>query len=99
MLLLSGSKESDIGLIQILYVDGETERKLSSYHLKTAYLFTLENTPPEDFELLEQGKDYLKAASMILERLSKALETGYLLTMLFRTRNEFIVWFQSIIPK
>ena len=59
-------------------VDDETERKLSSYHLKTAYLFTLENTQPEDFEVLQQGKQYLKLASMIFERLSKALETGFL---------------------
>ena len=60
------------------HVDGETERKLCSYHLKTVYLFTLEDTPPEEFEKLEQTNDYLKLAFVMLERLSKALKTGYL---------------------
>ena len=59
-------------------VDGETERKLSSYLLKTTYLFTLENTPPEEFEKLEQTKDYLEVASKMFEKLSQALKTGYL---------------------
>ena len=56
--------------------DGETERKLSSYFLKTVYLFTLENTSPEHFDTLEQAQNYLKLVSMMFERLSQALKIG-----------------------
>ncbi|XP_066935882.1 cyclic GMP-AMP synthase-like receptor [Clytia hemisphaerica] len=59
-------------------VESETDRKLSSYHLKTVFLFTLEETPPEEFQTLDQTNDYLKLAFMMLEKLSQALKNGYL---------------------
>ena len=59
-------------------VDTVMERKLCSYHLKTVYLFILENTPQKQFRKLEQAKDYLKLAFLMFERLSKALKDGYL---------------------
>eukprot|EP00111_Clytia_hemisphaerica_P003309 TCONS_00009422-protein len=59
-------------------VDSETGRKLSSYLLKTVYLFTLENTPPEEIQKLEEIMDYLQLAYMIFEKLTTALKIGYL---------------------
>ena len=67
---LAGLETSDL-------LDSESERKLSFYHLKTAFLFTLENTPKEEFEKLEQTKDYLKLAFLMFGRLSQALKNGY----------------------
>ena len=58
--------------------DSETDRKLCSYHLKTVYLFTLEETPQTQFEKLEKAKEYLRFTFVMLERLSKALKSGYL---------------------
>ncbi|XP_066931154.1 uncharacterized protein [Clytia hemisphaerica] len=59
-------------------VESETDRKLCSYQLKTVFLFTLEKTPPEEFQTLDQTNDYLKLAFMMLEKLSQALKNGYL---------------------
>ena len=78
-------------------VDADTERKLCSYHLKTVYLFTLEDTPPEVFEKLEQTNDYLKLAFIILERLSQALKTGYLPCFFAQEMNLLHVFGQSFL--
>uniref|UniRef100_A0A7M5TUW3 Uncharacterized protein n=1 Tax=Clytia hemisphaerica TaxID=252671 RepID=A0A7M5TUW3_9CNID len=59
-------------------IDDKSERKLSSYILKTVHLFVLENTPKEELEKLEQTEDYLKLVFIIFERLLDALKVGYL---------------------
>ena len=79
------------------HVDAETERKFCSYHLKTVYLFTLEDTPPEEFEKLEQTNDYLKLAFIMLERISKALKTGYLPCFFVQEMNLFQGFGQSFL--